>query len=224
MPSIHLSNHRQRRESPPNGGRPVVAAGGSPRSASPQEKKPARYSRFDEPINQRPGGRPNAAPTVPRTIRYQQMDTHSPPIPRDPNIGWIIRDTQRFGANRDNSKPANNSGTPIFHPRELRILDVPIPFRFRLVSSAMRRTRISFSFAYHGLPPVATVFRPPSNPPTAACLADTLDFASGLHCSTWTITSLSGQTHPIEDTQPIAIWDTQRFGVSCASQILGVPF
>ena len=164
MPSIHLSNHRQRRDSPPNGGRPVVAAGGSPRSASPQEKKPARYSRFDEPINQRPGGRPNAAPAVPRTIRYQQMDIHSPPIPRDPNIGWIIRDTQRFGANRDNSKPANNSGTPIFHPRELRILDVPIPFRFRLVSSAMRRTRISFSFAYHGLPPVATVFRPPFLP------------------------------------------------------------
>ena len=111
------------------GGRPVVAAGGSPRSASPQETKPARYSRFDEPINQRPGGRPNAAPTVPRTIRYQQMDTHSPPIPRDPNIGWIIRDTKRFGANRDNSKPANNSGTPIFHPREVRTLDVSIcPF------------------------------------------------------------------------------------------------
>ena len=28
----------------------------------------------------------------------------------------------------------------------------------------MRRTRISVSIAYHGLPPVATVFRPPFQP------------------------------------------------------------
>ena len=83
-------------------------------------------------------------------------------------------------------------------------------FRFRLRTTGCR--------------PWLPSFVRPSYPPTAACQADTLDVASGFYCSTWTITSLSGQTHPIEDTQPIAIWDTQRFGVSCASQILGVPF
>ena len=58
-PPTRQSNHRLRRESPPHGGRPTVAAGGSPRLSDPPKTQPARSSICNEPINQCAGGRQN---------------------------------------------------------------------------------------------------------------------------------------------------------------------
>ena len=57
-----------------------------------------------------------------------------------------------------------NKWTPILRPsRVIRILGVAISPVF-FVPSAIRRTRMLVAHAYHGLPPVATVFRPPFQP------------------------------------------------------------